>query len=93
MLTIPIINDIIIEKHLYLIKGCIVMSKKVIYVDFKTASKKNHSNHNSKNDEMQIVSHKKPNMGTFLSMLKNLIYRFKSKKSCKNSSIKYKYWL
>lgn len=69
------------------------MGKKVIYVDFKAASKMNHYNNNFKNDEIQIVSNKKPNMWTFLSMLKNLIYRFKSKKSRKNSSIKYKYWL
>ncbi|WP_052222924.1 hypothetical protein [Clostridium homopropionicum] len=69
------------------------MGKKVIYVDFKAASKKNYPNHNLKTDEMQIVSHKKPHTGTFLSMLKNLICRFRSKKSSKNSSIKYKYWL
>jgi len=69
------------------------MDKKVIYVDFKAASKKNHSNHNPKTDEMQIVFHQKPHKVTFLSMLKNLLSRFRSKKLSKSSSIKYKYWL
>lgn len=74
-------------------KGCRPMEKKVIYVDFKTASKKSKHKTTPKDDLVKIIPESKPYKQTFITRLKNFLYYFINRKSNKNLNLKYKHWL
>ncbi|MCY6370212.1 hypothetical protein [Clostridium ganghwense] len=67
------------------------MNNKVIYVDFKKASRKAKSD--TKNREVKIVKHQKSYLEELIDKFKSIFNMSSNKKYMKKADPKYKHWL
>lgn len=69
------------------------MSGKIIYVDFKSASKKSKLKKNLKNNNSHPDAHKDNFIKAIYNKIKHAFYKFFKRDSNDNDSDKYKHWL
>lgn len=69
------------------------MDKKVIYVDFKTASKKSRHANTLSNRELSLVQKKKSFMQKIFEKLKSIVNRLRKNKKLNTDVIHRKHWL
>lgn len=69
------------------------MEKKVIYVDFKAASRKYKHKNDSKVDQVKIVKQQKSYVQLLIFKLKKILSIFSKHKSNNNEDPRYKHWL
>lgn len=69
------------------------MEEKVIYVDFKSASKKSKHKSKYKNNDPQPPKQKKSFANLVVAKVKNIFYKVFRRKYKNNAPLKYKHWL
>ncbi|QGU93852.1 hypothetical protein GOM49_00775 [Clostridium bovifaecis] len=69
------------------------MEEKVIYVDFKSASKKSKHKNKYKNNDTKPPTQKKSFPNLVMRKIKNIFNRLFRRKSKNNAPLKYKHWL